>query len=91
VLNFSTLHGHAFVMDTHVLRVFRRLGLIGRKEKSAGPACDLVMPALEDWSSLELAELHVLVKSFGQDCCHAHRPACARCILRDMCRNGPDY
>lgn len=84
VMNFSTLERCAFVMDRHVLRVFRRLGLIGRKT-SDRKANEMVMSALKDWTPPQLSALHVLVKRLGQFLCHAGRTECRDCPLHDLC------
>ncbi len=84
VMNFSTLEREAFVMDTHVLRVFRRFGLVGRKTADQ-KAYDLVMSVLTAWTAAQLSELHVLVKRLGQAFCHAGRRECRACPLHDGC------
>ncbi len=84
VMNFSSLKRQAFVMDTHVLRVFRRFGLIGGKT-SDRKAYDLVMSVLADWPAEQLSSLHILVKRLGQLFCHAGRADCRLCPLRDHC------
>lgn len=84
-VNFSTLGQAAFVMDTHILRVFGRLGIIPAG-KSPAAAYDLVMSALQAWTAAQLCELHVLVKHLGQARCHAGLTECHRCPLASLCR-----
>ncbi len=86
-MNFSTLERRAFVMDTHILRVFRRMGFIGRKT-SDQKAYDLVMAALESWTSEELSDLHVLVKYLGQTVCRYDATNCRNCPVGQVCEIG---
>ena len=85
VLNFSTLAMPAFVVDTHVSRVLRRLGFIGRNA-STQRAYYAVMEALGNPSALSLLELHVLLKKLGQDFCRATDRRCAACPLKTLCK-----
>ncbi len=83
-VNFSTLGQAAFVMDTHILRVFGRLDLLPAG-KGAIAAYDLVMSALQTWTAEALCELHVLVKHLGQTKCHAGFTECPACPLANLC------
>ncbi len=85
-VNFSTLRKPALVFDTHVLRVLRRLGFLPPHVKDAGPAYDLIMPSLEDWSAADLFEFHWLLKQLGQDVCEALRTNCRACPLETLCQ-----
>lgn len=84
VLNFSTLNRRAFVIDTHVLRILRRLGLVGPSATTPA-AYGSVMGALADWSAGELTELHVQMKRLGQRVCRPQRPNCEICPLTSSC------
>ncbi|HEX4302577.1 MAG TPA: hypothetical protein VHZ78_07275 [Rhizomicrobium sp.] len=86
VINFSTLRKPALVMDTHVLRVLRRLGFLPQHIKDAGPAFDVIMPSLADWSAADLHEFHWLLKHLGQDVCEALRTNCRACPLETLCQ-----
>ncbi len=83
-VNFSTSNRDALVMDTHVLRVFTRLGLIG-KRTSAEAAETLLAPALRGWTPEDLSDLHSYVKKLGQDVCTANECRCRQCPLGDQC------
>lgn len=83
-VNFSTSNRDALVMDTHVLRVFTRLGLIG-KRTSAEAAATLLAPALSGWAPEDLADLHAYMKKLGQEVCTANECLCRQCPLADMC------
>ena len=84
VLNFSTLNRPAFVVDTHILRVLRRFGLV-RSNADTRIAYDAVMAAAFDWQAGELAELHVLLKRVGQTVCRVDQRCCALCPLSGEC------
>jgi endonuclease-3 len=86
-LNFSTLNRPAFVIDTHVLRVLRRLGFVGPKA-DIRRAYYAVMAAAEYWSAKELAELHVAMKRLGQTVCRAGEPRCERCPISEHCKTA---
>lgn len=84
VLNFSTLARPILVVDTHVCRVSRRLGLVDdddlghahrRMMEQAGPT----------WDADDLFELHWLMKRFGQSICRHAAPLCQSCPLADLC------
>ncbi|CAN0210418.1 unnamed protein product, partial [Phaeothamnion confervicola] len=84
VLNFSTLRGRAFVVDTHVLRVLRRFGFVGANT-STEDAYEAVMAVADDFDADDLRELHFCLKSLGQKTCsHAHA-FCVSCPLSDIC------
>ena len=84
VLNFSTLNRRAFVIDTHVLRILRRLGLVGPSATTPA-AYDSVMGALADWSAAELIELHIQMKRLGQRICRPKQPHCDICPIAGNC------
>jgi protein ImuA len=89
VVNFSTLRGYAFVIDTHVLRVAQRLGWISPRIKTAEKAYDplmaLVPPA---WDTDDLYEMHWLMKRLGQSFCTYAEPNCRECPLRSLCAHA---
>ena len=72
----------AFPVDTHVGRVTRRLGLAGPKdaEEKIKGIWEALAPAA--W----FYPLHLNLIRHGREVCHAQRPACAGCVLRDICR-----
>jgi len=83
VLLFS-LDMPAFPVDTHVLRVARRLGLVGAKIQ-ADPA-HLEMERLV--RPEDLYRCHVLMIEHGRKTCRAQRPLCANCATARIC---PSY
>lgn len=84
-LNFSTLAIRSFVVDTHIHRVLKRLGLVDRKG-DAQEAYERLMSLIPaDWDAEALYELHWLFKGLGQDTCTAQLALCGRCPLRSLC------
>ncbi|MDP2858893.1 MAG: endonuclease III [Bacillota bacterium] len=72
-----------FPVDTHIHRIARRLGLAlekGTAEKVQRKMQDLVPPDLSE-------PLHVNLIRLGRDTCHARKPDCEGCPLRDLCRS----
>lgn len=84
-LNFSTLCMPAFVVDTHVLRVLQRFGLVGPRADTE-KACLVVMSAAKGWSAGEPEELHVLLKRLGQTRCKHGLVGCEQCPLNASCK-----
>jgi endonuclease III len=69
-----------FAVDTHVLRLTRRLGLTRSSDpvKIESEVTKMVPP--EEWTGLSLRLiLH------GRRVCHARIPSCPDCILNDFC------
>lgn len=85
VLNFSTLRRPVLVIDTHHLRILRRLGLIGRRDDTRN-AYERIMPlAPDNWRAAEFDEHHQFVKLLGQTICRPKQPKCNVCPLADLC------
>jgi endonuclease III len=83
VLLFS-LGRAAFPVDTHVLRVAARLGLIDERA-TAQAAHRLLEPAVP----AELRyEFHMQLIRHGRTICTARRPRCSECALFDLCEAG---
>jgi len=85
VLNFSDLAMRALVVDTHVHRVAKRIGLIGAGD--ATQAYRTLMDLAPDaWTADDLFELHWLMKrGLGQMLCPHEGPKCGACPLKTMC------
>jgi endonuclease-3 len=80
VLLFS-LGRPALPVDTHVLRVSRRVGLIDAGT-SAGKAHDVLGGMLpED----DVYDFHVNMVAHGRQVCHAQRPRCDVCVIAPHC------
>ncbi len=77
----SMAFGHqAIVVDTHVLRISRRLGLTGKKDpvQVEFDLMDLIPKAL--WNDVSLQMIY-----FGREICDAKKPRCRNCPLYDPC------
>lgn len=84
-LNFSTLRKAVLVIDTHHLRILRRLGLVraGANYREAYDAMMLIAPT--SWSAKDYDDHHQLMKILGQTVCRHHAVSCFRCPLQSLC------
>jgi endonuclease-3 len=73
------------VVDTHVHRVARRLGLTSRAGDARAAYDSLMDQAPAEWQGEQLYELHWLLKGHGQSLCTHFDPACGLCVLREVC------
>ncbi|MEW6358787.1 MAG: endonuclease III [Planctomycetota bacterium] len=71
-----------FPVDTHVLRISKRLGLIDRRKSAEEAHIVLGEVVPEDLTY----SFHVLLIHHGRVTCYAGRPACGRCALRRCCK-----
>jgi endonuclease-3 len=70
-----------FPMDTHILRVFARLGVIPQRhnvEREHFRITGLVETGRH-------CEFHLNVITLGRKVCKAGRPQCGQCPVNDMC------
>lgn len=85
VLNFSDLAMRALVVDTHVDRVAKRVGLVG-PGGTAKTYHTLMELAPDSWTADDLFEMHWLMKrGLGQMLCSHDGPKCGACPLRAIC------
>lgn len=70
----------AFAVDTHVLRVSRRLGLSDQTTPDRVEADVTALLPPEQWK-----DAHHWLIWHGRRTCHARRPECAGCPLLDIC------
>lgn len=84
-LNFSTLRKAVLVIDTHHLRILRRLRLVraGADYREAYDAMILIAPA--SWSAADYDDHHQLMKVLGQTVCKHQSTSCLRCPLQSLC------
>ena len=69
-------------VDTHVLRVCKRLGIL--PERAFAAAAHSLLQAT---TPPELVyPLHINLIRHGRAICRARRPLCAQCLLADLCR-----
>jgi endonuclease-3 len=86
-LNASTLARPVLIVDSHVLRVLSRLGLVAANAE-ARLASETVTAAMPDWSADDFLGFHIAMKRLGQLVCHFDAPACADCPLAGDCPTG---
>ena len=68
------------VVDTHVNRISRRLGLTENKDPVKIEFDLMKLIPEEDWNDFSLQLIY-----FGREYCTARKPACPRCPLLDLC------
>jgi endonuclease-3 len=82
--NVVLQHGHdvveGVVVDTHVQRLTRRLGVIERERPEAIEAELMEFVPEAEWQELT----HLLI-SHGRAVCSARSPDCEDCVLEDIC------
>lgn len=83
-LNASTLNRPVFIVDTHILRVLRRLRFVG-DAADYRLASDGVTAAMPGWNGDDFLTLHIAMKRLGQTACKWDVPHCANCILATDC------
>jgi len=71
----------AFPVDTHILRVGKRLGFIS-EGMNAGKVHDWMVPLVPEGKSLSL---HLNLIRFGREICKARNPSCHICFLIKEC------
>ena len=88
VLSFSVLRRPALPVDSHHHRVAARTGLIPAN-LPVGPAHRVLAAQLPpDWDAQQVYDNHEVLMLHGQRCCFFRKPACARCVLLDLCPTG---
>ncbi len=84
-LAFSRIRGRALPVDSHHHRVAARLGILD-PGVDVGPAharLESLLPA--DWDAQTVYDHHEALMLHGQRVCFYRAPACARCVVRDLC------
>lgn len=85
VLNTSTLRKRSLVIDSHHLRIVKRLGLL-KASAEFNEAYRTIMPLVPiEWSAEAVDWHHILVKYLGQVICRPKEPHCQICPLNDLC------
>ncbi|HEY0780340.1 MAG TPA: hypothetical protein VGD56_20455 [Gemmatirosa sp.] len=88
VLAFSRLRRPALPVDSHHHRVATRLGLIP-EHVDVGPAHAWLEAQLPpDWDPQQVYDNHEVLMLHGQHVCFWREPACARCVVLDLCPTG---
>ena len=75
------LRREAFPVDTHILRIGKRLGFIPER-MDAEKAHEWMSPLIPEKKSLSL---HLNLIRFGRSVCKARRPLCDMCFLNKEC------
>lgn len=70
-----------FPVDTHILRITKRLGVIPPKT-NLEKAHNLLAPLIPKGCA---RQLHLLLIRFGKEVCKARRPLCDRCPFPEFC------
>jgi endonuclease III len=83
-LNASTLGRPVMIVDTHVLRVLARLGLV-RERADYRQASEAVTGGAPHWSGDDFLAFHIALKRLGQTVCRWNVPACGACPLAADC------
>ncbi len=68
------------VVDTHVGRISRRLGLTEEKDPVKVEFDLMSIVPRSEWSDFSLRLVY-----FGRDLCTARRPKCPQCFLKELC------
>ncbi len=76
----------AMPVDTHVYRVSRRLGLIGKgvSVERAHEILDGIVPPEDVYA------FHINMVKHGRKVCRARRPDCPGCVLRGLCPSADE-
>lgn len=83
-LNASTLAMPVMIVDTHVLRVLRRLRAVDA-HADYRRASELVTAAMPEWKGVDFLRFHVAAKRLGQTLCRDAMPDCRHCPLAADC------
>ena len=77
----SAAFGHqTIVVDTHVLRISRRLGLTDKKDPVKVEFELMKLIPEKSWSDISLQFIY-----FGREICNARKPLCSECLLEKVC------
>jgi len=86
VLGNAFAINEGIVVDTHVQRLARRLGLTREPDPIKIEQALMPLVPREHWALLS----HLLIWH-GRRVCFARSPACARCVLRDVCPSADGH
>lgn len=75
---------NVFPVDTHILRLSKRLGLVP-ENCTQERAHEILEPAVPEGAALDL---HLNMIAHGRLVCHPRNPECENCVLLDLCPHG---
>lgn len=78
------LHKEIFPLDTHIFRIFKRMGILPTKisDKKAHELLDNIVPKGRFYS------LHINLIRLGKEVCNPRDPKCEECPLVEYCDYG---
>ncbi len=77
-----------FPVDTHVYRIFKRLGWLGEIRKPVDVSVKIERLGL---TAGELLKLHLALIKLGRTICKSREPDCQNCPLRHLCLTAEGY
>ncbi|MGB7405281.1 MAG: endonuclease III [Pacificimonas sp.] len=88
VVNASTLHRKAMVLDSHHRRILQRMGLVPPKADTARAykALEPILP--DEWTAADYDEHHLLMKEVGRNHCRPQGLDCRNCPAQALCDTG---
>ena len=81
----ALLHQQHFVVDTHILRVMTRVGVLKPGVRSLHEARKLLEPHIPTNMRVEM---HAKLVALGQTVCRPRNPDCRECVLREACEHA---
>ena len=76
-----------FPVDTHILRITKRLALVS--ENASADKAHEIMGRL--FPKGKAFSLHMNLIRFGRAICHARKPECKECLLMEYCIAWPEF
>jgi endonuclease-3 len=70
----------AIIVDTHFSRVSRRLGLTASEKPEQIEKDIAAISKREEWT-----DISSVLNRFGRAICHARKPECGICPVKDLC------
>ncbi len=78
----ALFHQQYFVVDTHILRIMKRVGILEPSVKSLYEARMQLEPYIPKNFR---TEIHMKLVILGQTVCKPRSPDCSKCVLRQVC------
>jgi endonuclease-3 len=87
-LNGSTLAMPVLIVDTHCLRVLRRIGLVAANADYRAASEAITEAMTGRWDGADFLLFHVMLKRLGQTICRHDHPECGACLMAKDCLTG---